>query len=127
MCIIETSLFQEWNWFRGRNPCRGARRRSPPKQGGRQKGLACIVNVDNRLFRCGKVPMFRKLIWSVTLLGFSCLEYGRAEAGFVLTANAAGSQSSTLTGVTTETFNSFGTGRYTTLSTAVGTLNSPAL
>lgn len=51
--------------------------------------------------------------------------YGMARAGFVLTANAAGSQSSTVANVTTENFDSFKAGRYQTLTTAVGTLTSP--
>jgi hypothetical protein len=61
------------------------------------------------------------------LFGLSVLAQGRVEAGYTLTANAAGSQSSTLAGVTTETFNSFGAGNYTSLNTAVGTVTSPGL
>ncbi len=67
------------------------------------------------------------LSWGVLMVGLSACGGGRAEAGFVLTANAAGSQASTVSGVTTETFDSFQAGRYTTLSTAVGTLTSPGL
>ena len=52
---------------------------------------------------------------------------GRAQAGYELTANAAGSQSSTVSGVTTETFDSIKAGNYTSLTTAVGTLCSPGL
>jgi hypothetical protein len=50
---------------------------------------------------------------------------GMAQAGFVLTANAAGSQTSTVANITTETFDSFKAGRYQTLNTAIGTLTSP--
>ena len=50
-----------------------------------------------------------------------------AQAGIVLTANAAGSQATTVAGATTETFNSFSTGSYTSLNTASGTLTSPGM
>jgi hypothetical protein len=65
--------------------------------------------------------------WAMVVLGLSSLGGGPVEAGFVLTANAAGSQASTVAGVTTETFNSFKTGESTTLATAVGNLNSPGM
>ena len=45
-------------------------------------------------------------------------------AGLVMTVDAAGVQASTVAGVTTETFNSFGPGQYSSLATAVGTLNT---
>ena len=47
-----------------------------------------------------------------------------ARAGVVLSIEAAGAQTSTVPGVTTETFNSFSTGNYSSLSTNVGTLTS---
>ena len=47
-------------------------------------------------------------------------------AGLVMTVDAAGVQASTVAGVTTETFNSFGPGQYSSLATAVGTLNTAA-
>ena len=65
--------------------------------------------------------------WGAVIVGLAAFAGGRAEAGFLLTANAAGSQASTVSGVTTETFDSFKAGRYTTLTTAVGTLSSPGL
>jgi hypothetical protein len=49
-----------------------------------------------------------------------------ARAGIVMTYEAPGVQSSSVAGVTTETFNSFGTGQYTSLETAVGTLSTSA-
>ena len=61
------------------------------------------------------------------MIGLAGLACDRADAGFVLTANAAGSQSSTVDGVTTECFNEFKPGAYTTLKTAVGTLSSPGM
>jgi len=48
----------------------------------------------------------------------------QARAGLVLTADAAGVQSSTVAGVTTENFNEFSTGHYSSLTTAVGTLST---
>ena len=47
-----------------------------------------------------------------------------ARAGVVMTVEAPGAQSSTVAGVTTETFNSFSTGQYSSLQTAVGTLST---
>jgi hypothetical protein len=47
-----------------------------------------------------------------------------AQAGLVMTVDAPGVQSSTVAGVTNESFNSFGTGQYSTLQTAVGTLST---
>jgi hypothetical protein len=71
--------------------------------------------------------MTRQHFWGAVVVGLSTLGGGRAEAGFVLTANAAGSEASTVSGVTTERFDSFKEGRYTSLTTAVGTLSSPGL
>jgi len=51
---------------------------------------------------------------------------GPASAAIIVTAEAPGVQSSLVTGVTTETFDSIGTGYFTSLSTAVGTLSSPS-
>jgi hypothetical protein len=48
----------------------------------------------------------------------------QAHAGLVMSVEAAGAQISTVAGVTTETFNSFGTGQYSSLQTAVGTLST---
>ena len=45
-------------------------------------------------------------------------------AGLVMTVDAPGVQTSTVAGVTTETFNSFNAGQYTNLTTAVGTLST---
>jgi hypothetical protein len=50
---------------------------------------------------------------------------GRASAAIVVTAEAPGVQSSQVPGVTTETFDSFAAGHYTSISTAVGLLTSP--
>ncbi len=50
-----------------------------------------------------------------------------ASAAFTTTIEAPGVQTSQVLGVTTENFNSFGTGNYTTLVTAVGTLTSPGM
>jgi hypothetical protein len=47
-----------------------------------------------------------------------------AHAGLVMSAEAAGMQTSTVAGVITETFNSFGTGQYSSLQTAVGSLST---
>jgi hypothetical protein len=58
------------------------------------------------------------------VLGLAAFACDRADAGYVLTVNAAGSQSSTVSGATTETFNGFQTGVYTSLTTAVGTVTS---
>jgi hypothetical protein len=71
--------------------------------------------------------MTRQHFWSVVVVGLSTLGGGRAEAGLILTANAAGSEASTVSGVTTENFDSLKAGRYTSLTTAVGTLSSPGL
>jgi len=71
--------------------------------------------------------MRRQFSWGVVLAGLWSLGGVQAEAGFVLTANAAGSQASTVAGVTTESFDSFKAGGYTTLTTAIGTLASPGL
>lgn len=71
--------------------------------------------------------MRRLSCWCWVLVGFLSFGLARAEAGFVLTANSAGSESSTVSGVTTETFDSFRAGDYTKLTTAVGTLASPGL
>jgi hypothetical protein len=101
-----------------RNPRLGDQRRSPRVEESRGEN-ARIVNVDDQFSRCRKVSMIRHFIWSVAILGLTSLGYGRAEAGFVLTANSAGSQSSTVT------FDSFTTGKYTVLATTVGPLSSP--
>jgi hypothetical protein len=47
-----------------------------------------------------------------------------ARAGLVTTVDAPGVQASTVAGVTTETFNSFSKGQYSSLTTAVGTLST---
>ena len=47
-----------------------------------------------------------------------------SQAGITYTIDAPGVQASTVAGVTTETFNGFSTGNYSTLVTAVGTLTS---
>ena len=47
-----------------------------------------------------------------------------AHAGIVVSVEAAGAQTSTVAGVTTETFNSFSPGQYSSLSTNIGTLSS---
>ena len=47
-----------------------------------------------------------------------------AHAGIVMTNEAPGAQTSTVAGVITETFNSFGTGQYSSLQTAVGSLST---
>ena len=47
-----------------------------------------------------------------------------ATADYVLTVNAAKSQSSTVPGVTTQTFDSFATGKYTSLDVGIGRLTS---
>ena len=52
---------------------------------------------------------------------------GSAEAGFVLTAEAAGVQQSQVSGVTTETFDSIKKGNYTSLPTAIGSISSPSI
>ena len=71
--------------------------------------------------------MFGRFFGCIALFGLSVLAQGRVEAGYSLSANAAGSQSSTLANVTTETFNSFAVGNYTTLNTAVGKVTSPGI
>ena len=71
--------------------------------------------------------MKRQLLWSAVMISLAASGGGRVEAGLVLTANAAGSESSTVSGVTTESFNSTGAGVYTSLATTVGTLSSPGL
>ncbi|MBY0460513.1 MAG: hypothetical protein K2V38_24625 [Gemmataceae bacterium] len=48
-----------------------------------------------------------------------------ARAGFILTREAPGVQTSQVGGVVTETFDSIATGPYQTLNTAVGTITSP--
>jgi PEP-CTERM motif len=48
----------------------------------------------------------------------------RAHAGVVMTVDAAGVQSSSVPGVTTETFNSFSPGQYSSLVTSLGTLST---
>ena len=62
---------------------------------------------------------------AVVVLGV--VESGPVEAGIVLTANVAGSQSSLVAKVTTENFDSFKTGIKTSLTTAVGSISSPGL
>jgi PEP-CTERM motif len=71
--------------------------------------------------------MMKLSLKGMLCLGLAALGAGRAEAGLVFTANASGSQSSSVAGVTTESFNSFAPGRYTSMTTAVGTLSSPGL
>ncbi|WP_435018886.1 PEP-CTERM sorting domain-containing protein [Tundrisphaera sp. TA3] len=62
------------------------------------------------------------------ILGFgSILAASEARAGFVVTAEAAGVQNSQLSGVVTESFDKIATGKYTSLTTAVGTITSPGL
>ena len=48
----------------------------------------------------------------------------QAHAGIVLSVEAARAQTSTVPGVTTQTFNSFSPGDYSSLTTNVGTLSS---
>jgi hypothetical protein len=48
----------------------------------------------------------------------------RAEAGLVVSVDAPGVQASTVAGVTTETFNEFSPGNYSSLSSVLGTLSS---
>jgi PEP-CTERM motif len=48
----------------------------------------------------------------------------RARAGLIVSVDNPGVQSSTVAGVTTETFNGFNPGNYSSLSTAVGTVTS---
>ena len=71
--------------------------------------------------------MRRFLIGGLTLLGLVASQANQARADLILTAGAAGSQASTVSGVTTENFNSFSTGTYTSLNTAVGTLSSAGM
>ena len=71
--------------------------------------------------------MSQKSLRALLFVAVAATACGRADAGFVLTANAAGSQSSTVSNVTTESFDGFGAGTYTSLSTAIGTLTSPGL
>ena len=68
-----------------------------------------------------------KRILGLVMAGLASLVSGRAEAGYLLTVNNAGSQTSTVSGVTTESFDSIKTGEYTSLNTAVGTLSSPGM
>ena len=71
--------------------------------------------------------MRRFLIGGLTLLGLGASQANQARADLILTANAAGSQASTVSGVTTENFNSISAGTYTSLNTAVGTLTSTGM
>ena len=48
-----------------------------------------------------------------------------SQAGFILTREAPGVQTSQVSGVVTENFNSIAVGTYQTLNTAVGTITSP--
>lgn len=48
-----------------------------------------------------------------------------SEAGFVLTAEAAGVQSTRVANTTTETFDGIVAGKYPSLTTAIGTISSP--
>ena len=67
-----------------------------------------------------------------TLLGLGLMSAAsnQADAGLILSAEAAGVQASTVSGVTTESFNEYTAGKYTSLSgvaTPVGTLSSPGV
>ena len=65
---------------------------------------------------------------AVALAGVLALfNSSRAVADFVLTANDPGSQQSAVSGVTTQTFDSFSSGRYKTLDVGFGTLSSDNL
>jgi hypothetical protein len=70
----------------------------------------------------------KRVVQGIALIAVSLLVANgmgaQAEAGIVVFVNAPGVQASTVPGVTTETFNGFGTGRYTNLVTAVGTVSS---
>ncbi len=69
---------------------------------------------------------FMKRSAMAAVLGLAAVA-GPAEAGLVLSVEAPGVQASTVSGVTTETFNFNNTGNYTSLNTRVGTLTSPGL
>ena len=64
-----------------------------------------------------------KLTLGVLLL----LAASQVQAQIVVTINAPGVQASTVAGVTTENFNSFAPGTYTSLNTAIGTYTSPGM
>ena len=64
-----------------------------------------------------------------TLLGLGLvgLASNQADAGLIVSYEAVGVQSSTVAGVTTESFDNFNTGKFTSLSTNIGTITSPGL
>ncbi len=63
-------------------------------------------------------------------LGLMGLASNQADAGLILSYEAAGVQASTVSGVTTESFNEYTAGKYNGVSgaaTSIGTLNSPGV
>ena len=75
---------------------------------------------------------FMKRTTKVTMLGLGLLTAAvdRADAGLVLSVEAAGVQASTISGVTTENFNEYTAGTYksiSNMSTAVGSITSPGV
>ena len=67
---------------------------------------------------------FRKIAFCATIAVLAAEAGTNCHAGVVLSVEAPGVQSSDVPGVITETFDSIAPGTYTTLSTAVGTLNT---
>jgi hypothetical protein len=84
------------------------------------------------IHNAGRVEFVKALIMPTFAAAVMVLAAGDAEAGLVLTAEAPKVQFTTVTGVTTETFDELAPGRYSPtdsspLRTTVGTLFSPGL
>ena len=86
---------------------------------GRSHRLASPLELPGRRFSIVARTCFVALVISLIALGSR-----DASADLVLTANSAGSQQSTVAGVTTQNFDSFATGHYLSLNIGIGTLTS---
>jgi hypothetical protein len=69
----------------------------------------------------------RSIVRFVLVLTSLCLLPGYVRAGLVVTLNNPGIQSTQVAGATTENFNSFKAGSYTSLTSSIGSYSSPGL